>query len=103
MSNHPDRIARALTRFVENPVTNLVKGIALLVIGLSEASRTFTDDLAQKQLRVGHGLIVIGVFGILSALPQLIGSLEAGRRYLELRDKKGRPGLGPEKRDDRAD
>ena|SRR5438045_4461191 len=106
MSNHSDRIARAITRFVENPVTNLVKGIALLVIGLCDASITFTDDLVHKQLRVGHGLIIIGVFGILGALPHLIEGLEAGGRYLELRDKKARPdpepGVEPEKSNDRA-
>jgi hypothetical protein len=106
MMNHYDRIARAITRFVENPVTNLVKGIALFLIGLSEASKTFHDDLAHKQLRVGHGLIIIGVFGILSALPQVIEGLDAGRRYLELRDKKARSdpgtGVGPEKHDEPA-
>jgi hypothetical protein len=106
MSDRLDRLARAISSFVENPVTNLVKGIALFLIGLSEASKTFTDDLARKQLRVGHGLIIIEVFGILSALPHLIDGLEAGRRYIELRDKKARPdpgtGGGPEKSDDRA-
>jgi hypothetical protein len=95
MTIHPDRIARAITRFVENPFTNLLKGIALLAIGLSEASRTFTDDIVHKQLRVGHGLIIIGVFGILEALPHLIEGLEAGQKFLELRDKKGRPGSDP--------
>jgi hypothetical protein len=106
MSNYPNRIARAITRFVENPVTNLVKGIVLFLIGLSEASKTFTDDIAHKQLRVGHGLIIIGFFGILGALPHIIDGLEAGQRYLDLRDKKARPehdpGVGPEKGDDRA-
>src|SRR4051812_31613245 len=94
-SNHTDRIARGITRFVDYPVTNLVKGIALLLIGLSEASKTFTDDLAHKQLRVGHGLIIIGVFGILGALPHLIDGLKAGRRYAELRGRKGHPVPGP--------
>ncbi len=91
MSKYSDKIAIAITRFVENPITNLVKGIALLLIGLSEASRTFTDDLSHKRLRVGHGLIIIGFFGILDALPHFIGGLEAGKRYLELRDRKPRP------------
>src|SRR3954454_1613358 len=95
MANRTAVIARAITRFVDNPITNLVKGIALLVIGLSEASKTFTDDLAHKQLRVGHGLIIIGVFGILQALPPLIEGLEAGRQFLELRDEKARPDSGP--------
>jgi hypothetical protein len=106
MSDIPDRISRAITRFVENPVTDLVKGIVLFLIGLSEASKTFTDDLKHKQLRVGHGLIIIGVFGILGAVPHLINGLEAGLRYHERRGKKARPdpgtGVGPEKGDDRA-
>jgi hypothetical protein len=103
-SNVPDKVAKAITRFVENPITNLVKGIALFLIGLSEASKTFADDLAHKQLRVGHGLIIIGVFVILSALPHLIEGLDAGRRYLELGEEKARPGsdpgVGPERRED---
>ena len=96
MSNRSEAIARGITRFVENPVTNLLKGIALLAIGLSEASKTFTDDIAHGQLRVGHGLIIIGVFGILEALPHMIEGLEAGRKFLELRDKKARPDSDPE-------
>ena len=92
MSHRSETIARAITRFVENPVTNLVKGIALFSIGLSEASRTFADDLEHKQLRVGHGLVIIGAFGILSAVPHLIDGLASDRRYLESRSKKARPG-----------
>jgi hypothetical protein len=84
MSNRRDKIARAITAFVENPVTNLVKGIALLLIGLTEASRTFREDVAHGQVRVGHGLVIIGLFSILGALPHLIEGLEAGRKYLEL-------------------
>ena len=55
MSDYQDKICRAITSFVENPVTNLVKGIVLLVIGLTEASRTFREDVAHGHLRVGHG------------------------------------------------
>ena len=101
-----DRVARAITRFVENPITNLVKGLALMTIGLSEASKTLTDDLAHGRLRVGHGLIIIGFFGILGAVPHLIDGLESGRQFLELRDKEARPdpvaGVEPEKSHDRA-
>jgi hypothetical protein len=86
------RVARAIDRFVDNPVTNLVNGTMLLLIGFSEASRTFTDDLARGQFRVGHGLILIGAFGILRTLPNLIESLEAGRRYMELRNRRSREG-----------
>jgi hypothetical protein len=91
MSDPWAKVAQAISSFVENPVTNLVKGVALLFIGLSEASRTFTEDLTQRHFRVGHGLIIIGFFGILEALPHLIEGLEAGKRYAVLRAKKARP------------
>jgi hypothetical protein len=91
MSNRTEEIAQAITRFVENPVTNLVKGIALLTIGISEASKTFKEDVAHGQLRVGHGLVIIGLFSILGALPHLLEGLEAGNRYLEVRARKARP------------
>jgi hypothetical protein len=106
MNTYLDKIASAITRFVDNPVTNLVKGIALLFIGLSEASRTFADDLEHKQLRVGHGLVIIGFFGILSALPHLIDGLQVSRIYLEHRKAKGRTdsetGVEPEKGGERS-
>jgi hypothetical protein len=41
MNDRSDKIARAITAFVENPVTNLLKGIALLLIGLNEVWHTF--------------------------------------------------------------
>ena len=103
VNNHKEQVALAIARFVENPFTNLVKGIALFLIGLSEASKTFSDDIAHKQFRVGHGLIIIGVFAILGALPQLIDGLEAGQRYLVLRGNENRappdPGVEPESSD----
>jgi len=89
MSDRRDQIANAITAFVENPVTNLVKGIALLVIGLTEASHTFREDIAHGQLRVGHGIVIIGIFSILQALPPLIEGLDAGRKYLEHKGKTG--------------
>ena len=74
-----DKVARGINSFVENPVTNLVKGVALVLIGLSDASHTFRGDVAHGQVRVGHGLILIGLFSILGALPHLIEGLEAGQ------------------------
>ena len=83
MSDRRERIARAIRSFVEDPITNLVKGIALLLIGLSDASHTLRDDITHGHVRVGHGLVIIGLFSILGALPHLLDSLEAGERYLE--------------------
>jgi hypothetical protein len=88
MSDRTDRIARAIQAFVEHPITNLVKGIVLLLIGVSEAAHTFREDLAHWRLRVGHGLVIIGAFSILDALPHLIEGLDASRRYLESRGRK---------------
>src|SRR4051812_47921081 len=83
MKGRGDSLARGIQSFVENPVTNLVKGVLLLLIGLSDASRTFRDDLTHGHVRVGHGLIIIGLFSILGALPHLIDGMDATARYME--------------------
>ncbi len=88
MNDRLERIARAIASFVENPVTNLVKGIALLLIGVTEASHTFREDVAQGHVRVGHGIIIIGIFSILEALPHIIEGLDASRRFLDHKVKK---------------
>ena len=78
--------ARMVRAFVNSPVTNLVKGLALLTIGLSDAWGTARQDIARGHLRVGHGLIIIGLFSLLEALPHLIEGLDAGGRFLEGRE-----------------
>jgi hypothetical protein len=89
MNDRWDRIARAITRFVENPVTNLAKGSVLLLIGLTEASHTFREDIAHGHIRVGHGIIIIGIFGILEALPHIVEGLDASRKFMESKRKIG--------------
>jgi hypothetical protein len=89
MSKRGDKIARGIKAFVENPVTNLVKGLALLLIGLSDASHTFRDDITHGHVRIGHGMVIIGFFSILGALPHIIEGLAAGGRFLEFRAQKG--------------
>ena len=61
-----------------------------MLIGLSDASHTFRDDVTNGHVRVGHGLIIIGLFSILGALPHLIEGLEAGERSFEIRERKER-------------
>ena len=89
MNDGWDRIARAITAFVENPVTNLVKGIVLLLIGVTEVSHTFREDIERGHVRVGHGIIIIGIFSILEALPHIIEGLDASRKFLEFKGTKG--------------
>jgi hypothetical protein len=90
MSDWRGRLARGITAFVENPITNLVKGIALLAIGLADASHSLRDDLANGRVRAGHGMVILGLFGILGALPHLLEGLEASSRYLAPRGKDDR-------------
>src|SRR5271169_1925349 len=90
MNDRWERIARAINSFVENPVTNLVKGIVLLLIGLTEASHTFREDVAHGHVHVGHGIIIIGIFSILEALPHIIEGLDASRKFMEFKGKKGK-------------
>jgi hypothetical protein len=88
MSTRLDKISRAISAFVENPVTQLVQGLVLIAIGVIEASRTFREDIANGRVRVGHGLIIIGFFSALGALPHVIEGLEASQKYLEAKAKK---------------
>ena len=88
MKDRLSRMAGSITAFVENPLTNLVKGVALLLIGLSEASKTFHEDLAHGTARVGHGLVIIGFFSILTALPHFLEGLEASMRFVEHQEAK---------------
>ena len=81
------KVAREIRSFVENPVTNLVKGLTLVIIGMSEASRTIRDDLIHGHVRVGHGLIIIGLFNILDVLPHFIDTLAAWVQFLESRQE----------------
>ncbi len=89
MSSRRLKVAHAISAFVEHPITILVKGIVLLAIGLSEAARTFREDLASGRVRVGHGLVIIGLFSILDSLPHLIEGLAAGGKYLSLKETHG--------------
>ena len=89
MNDRWDRIARAITSFVENPVTNLVKGIVLLLIGVTEASHTFREDVTHGHVHVGHGIIIIGIFSILEALPHIVEGLDASRKFIESKRKMG--------------
>jgi hypothetical protein len=96
MSDRRNKFAQGIKSFVENPFTNLAKGVALLLIGLSDASETFRDDVTHGHVRIGHGLIIIGLFSILGVLPNLIESLAATERFLDHRQKndQARKGAG---------
>lgn len=87
VSDRLQNLAHHIRAFVEHPLTNLVKGVILMTIGLVDASHTFREDIAHQQVRVGHGLVIIGFFSVLGALPHLLEGLDASARYLELRER----------------
>ena len=87
VSDRLTRLARRIRVFVENPLTNMVKGVVLMAIGLIDASRTFHEDIDHGHVHVGHGLVIIGFFSILGALPHFLEGLDASARYLELRSR----------------
>jgi hypothetical protein len=68
----PLRIALALRRFVNHPVTEFCVGLILIVSGLIEAYDTVLDDLHHLRVRVGHGVVILGLVNLLASLPGVI-------------------------------
>jgi len=90
----PLRVAMALKRFVDHPITRLGVGLILIASGLIEAYDTVLDDLHRLRVRVGHGVVILGVVHVLASLPEVIEGIEHWLRYLEGREdsRQGRDG-----------
>ena len=82
------RIAHALKRFVDHPVTKLAVGLILIVSGLIEAYDTVLDDLHRLRVRVGHGVVILGVVNVLASLPEVIDGLKHWLSYVEGRGER---------------
>jgi hypothetical protein len=80
------RIALALKRFVDHPTTKLVVGLILIASGLIETYDTVLDDVHHLRVRVGHGVLVLGVVNVLASLPEVIDGMERWLRYLDSRN-----------------
>jgi len=70
------RLARALKRFVDHPVTKLGVGLILIASGLIETYDTGLDDLPRLRVRVGHGVFILGVVHVVASLPEVIEGIE---------------------------
>ena len=88
------RIALALRRFVNHPVTQFVVGLILIASGLIEAYDTVLDDLHHLRVRVGHGVVILGLVNVLASLPGVIQGIDHWLSYLEGREdsRQGRDG-----------
>ena len=93
-SGAPLSIALALKRFVDHPMTKLGVGLILIASGLIEAYDTVLDDLHRLRVRVGHGVVILGVVNVLASLPEVIEGLQHWLGYLEGREdsRRGRDG-----------
>ena len=89
----PLSIALALKRFVDHPITKLVVGLILIASGLIEAYDTVLDDLHRLRVRVGHGVVILGVVSVLASLPEVIEGIQHWLSYLEGREDR-RPDRG---------
>jgi hypothetical protein len=92
----PLRIALALQRFVDNPITKLGVGLILIASGLIEAYDTVLDDFHRLRVRVGHGVIILGVVHVLASLPEVIEGIERWLSYLAGREDSGQGRDGPD-------
>ena len=90
------RIALALKRFVDHPMTRLGVGLILIASGLMEAYDTVLDDFHRLRVRVGHGVVLLGVVNVLASLPDVIQGIEHWLRYLEGREDSRQSRDGPD-------
>jgi hypothetical protein len=77
------RMALALRRFVNHPVTQFVVGLILIASGLIEAYDTILVDLHHLRVRVGHGVVTLGLVNVLASLPEVIEGIEHWLSYFE--------------------
>jgi hypothetical protein len=90
------RLAHALKCFVDHPVTKLAVGLILIASGLIEAYDTVLDDLHRLRVRVGHGVLILGVVNVLASLPEVIAGVERWLSYLEGREDSRQTRDGPD-------
>ena len=93
-SGAPLSMALALKRFVDHPMTKLGVGLILIASGLIEAYDTVLDDLHRLRVRVGHGVVILGLVNVLASLPGVIQGIDHWLSYLEGREdsRQGRDG-----------
>jgi hypothetical protein len=95
------RAALALKRFVDHPITKLFVGLILIASGLIEAYDTVLDDIHRLRVRVGHGVVILGIVNVLASLPEVIEGIDRWLSYIERKDG-GRQGQDGPAGDSRA-
>jgi hypothetical protein len=83
----PIIFAHVLKRFVEHPVVKLGVGLILIASGLIEAYDTVLDDFHRLRVRVGHGVVILGLVNVLASLPEVIEGITRWLGYLEQKEQ----------------
>ena len=58
-------------------------GVILFVTGFAEAYQSFSSDVAHMQIGAHHGVLILGVFSMVSSVPDLIEGVGSSVEYLE--------------------
>lgn len=83
-----------LNRAVKNPYITFTAGLILVGSGVAEASATLTEDLViSPKIRLVHGLILFGTYGLLNALPEVFIGLKLLFKTLLPKYEVGEPKL----------
>jgi hypothetical protein len=64
-------------------MTRLSVGVILFVTGFAEAYQSFASDIAHLRIGVHRGVLVLGVFSMVSSVPDLIEGVGSSVEYLE--------------------
>lgn len=69
------RCIRSLRRFINNPIINIIVGLAFLYTGLAD---TVEQIQQHEDIKIGshHGVVLYAIVHILKAIPDLFESIE---------------------------
>jgi len=66
----------AFKNFINSPYLDMLVGVIILISGLLEAYDTLYKDIFTTNFGAHHGMIVLGCFQILKALPSILAGLK---------------------------
>ncbi len=81
------KFLKRLEAIAKSPYVELVVGLILVTTGLFEAGETLFSDIAEGDVGLHHGIIVLGVVHAIKALPGAI----AGMALLMDAEKRHKP------------
>lgn len=85
--NTMKRVLQWLRLIVQNPVTQLVTGLILLISGGSEVITELMEAQHSFRLGVHHGVALVGLIQSLGSLPDVVEGLEHSMRGVDKEDE----------------